>query len=63
PSVKMALLLAKKTMNRYYRRTDESNIYRISMILHPGLKMAYFKEAESDWIDNACHIVRTEYKQ
>jgi hypothetical protein len=31
PSVKMALLLAKKTMNRYYGRSDESNVYRISM--------------------------------
>ena len=31
PSVKMALLLAKKTMNRYYGKTDESNVYRISM--------------------------------
>ncbi|KAJ7929832.1 hypothetical protein B0H13DRAFT_1560978, partial [Mycena leptocephala] len=64
-SVKMALLLATKTMNRYYGRTDESNIYRISMIIHPGLKMAYFKKQNwpSGWINNARHIVRTEYKK
>ncbi|KAJ7642994.1 hypothetical protein DFH06DRAFT_920279, partial [Mycena polygramma] len=60
PAVKMALLLAKKTMNRYYGRTDESDVYRIAMsisfiplqshhltvvslVLHPGLKLAYFR--------------------
>jgi hypothetical protein len=31
PSAKMVLLLTKKTMNRYYEHTDESNVYRISM--------------------------------
>ncbi|KAJ7623107.1 hypothetical protein DFH06DRAFT_1008907, partial [Mycena polygramma] len=30
-SVRMALLLAKKKMNHYYARTDESNVYRIAM--------------------------------
>ncbi|KAF8180271.1 hypothetical protein K438DRAFT_1447906, partial [Mycena galopus ATCC 62051] len=64
PSVKMALLLTKKTLNWYYGRTDESNVYRISMILHPGLKMAYFKKQNrpSDWLDNARHIIRSEYQ-
>ncbi|KAF8180265.1 hypothetical protein K438DRAFT_1842199 [Mycena galopus ATCC 62051] len=60
----MALLLTKKTLNWYYGRTDESNVYRISMILHPGLKMAYFKKQNrpSDWLDNARHIIRSEYQ-
>jgi hypothetical protein len=31
PSVKMALLLAKKKMDQYYSNTDESNVYRIAM--------------------------------
>jgi hypothetical protein len=30
-SIKSALKLAKLTMNKYYSRTDESNIYRIAM--------------------------------
>jgi hypothetical protein len=43
-SIKSALKLAKSTMNKYYSRTDESNVYRIAMsesfhllhILHPA---------------------------
>ena len=31
PAVKAAIALAKATMNRYYSRTDDSNIYRITM--------------------------------
>jgi hypothetical protein len=30
-SIKSALKLAKSTLNKYYSRTDESNIYRIAM--------------------------------
>ncbi|KAJ7310652.1 hypothetical protein DFH08DRAFT_629128, partial [Mycena albidolilacea] len=30
-SIKSALKLAKATMNKYYSRTDESNVYRIAM--------------------------------
>lgn len=31
PSIRSALGLAKKTLNRYYTRTDESEVYRIAM--------------------------------
>ena len=31
PAVKHALSLAKATLDRYYSRTDESNVYRIAM--------------------------------
>lgn len=31
PSIRAAVGLAKKTLNRYYGRTDESNAYRIAM--------------------------------
>ncbi|KAJ6525555.1 hypothetical protein DFH09DRAFT_936571, partial [Mycena vulgaris] len=53
----------KKTMNRYYGKTDESNVYRISMILHPGLKLAYFRQQKwpTDWIENARLITRAEF--
>ncbi|KAJ7598015.1 hypothetical protein C8J56DRAFT_773103, partial [Mycena floridula] len=62
PSVKMALLLAKKTLNQYYGCTDESNVYRTAMsmsvffnsllyannlpVLHLGLKTAYFRQCK-----------------
>ncbi|KAK7017583.1 ribonuclease H-like domain-containing protein, partial [Favolaschia claudopus] len=60
---KVTLLLAKKTMNRYYEHTDESNVYRISMVLHPGLKLAYFNKQNwpAEWIENARRITRTEF--
>ncbi|KAF7371905.1 putative AC9 transposase [Mycena venus] len=33
-------------MNKYYSATDMSNIYRIAMVLHPSLKLQYFKSQE-----------------
>jgi hypothetical protein len=31
PSIRAALGLAKKTINRYYNKTDHSEVYRIAM--------------------------------
>lgn len=31
PSIRAACALAKKTLNRYYSKTDDSNVYRVSM--------------------------------
>ena len=31
PAIKAALAIGKKTINRYYSRTDESEVYRIAM--------------------------------
>jgi hypothetical protein len=79
-AIKMALLLAKRKMNQYYGNTDESNAYRIVMgtpdiswffwhlfvhtVLHPGLKLAYFKKQKwpEDWIATAKQITRDEYE-
>ncbi|KAJ7190628.1 hypothetical protein GGX14DRAFT_304628, partial [Mycena pura] len=54
-SIREALALAKKTMNKYYSATDESNVYRIAMVLHPSLKLEYFKlrRWEQPWIQTA----------
>ncbi|KAJ7231387.1 hypothetical protein B0H12DRAFT_977527, partial [Mycena haematopus] len=54
-SIKSALKLAKSIMNKYYSRTDESNIYRIAMVLHPNYKLEYFRARkwEKAWIDTA----------
>ncbi|KAJ6617293.1 hypothetical protein B0H10DRAFT_1797659 [Mycena sp. CBHHK59/15] len=51
-------------MNQYYANTDESNIYCIVMVLHPGLKLAYFKKQRwpQDWIDTSKSITRDEYQ-
>jgi hypothetical protein len=31
PSIRVALSIGKKTLNRYYNRTDDSKLYRIAM--------------------------------
>jgi hypothetical protein len=55
--------LARKKMNRYYSLTDGSTVYRIAMVLHPGLKLEYFRQHswEQDWIDKAEELTREEY--
>ncbi|KIL60459.1 hypothetical protein M378DRAFT_83694, partial [Amanita muscaria Koide BX008] len=63
-AVKSALLLGKKTLNRYYSLTDSSDVYRIAMVLHPRHKLQYFETTswERDWIATAEEIVTDEYK-
>ena len=55
--------LACNKMNRYYSLTDSSNIYRIAMVLHPGMKLKYFcnQKWEEEWIEQAENLVREEY--
>ncbi|KAF8812190.1 hypothetical protein BYT27DRAFT_7087865, partial [Phlegmacium glaucopus] len=63
PALRSALGLAKKTLNRYYSRTDDSEAYRIAMILHPQYKLEYFRTAkwEEEWIDNAEGLLRMQF--
>lgn len=63
PAIRAALGLAKKTLNRYYSKTDTSEVYRIAMVLHPQYKLQYFKDAkwEPEWIDTAEELVRTQF--
>ena len=63
PSILAAMTLARKKMNRYYSLTDDAAPYRIAMVLHPGLKLKYFRlrEWEKEWIDQAEKMVREEY--
>ncbi|KAJ8454957.1 hypothetical protein ONZ45_g19104 [Pleurotus djamor] len=63
-SVRAALSLAKRTLNKYYDKTDHSEVYRIAMILHPRHKLAYFQKAkwQSTWIQTAREIFLEEYE-
>jgi hypothetical protein len=63
PAIVAAMELARKKMDRYYGLTDNSQIYRIAMVLHPGLKFKYFEEEGWDevWIETAGVLVRREY--
>jgi hypothetical protein len=57
-SIRSALKLAKKVMNKYYSATDDSKVYRVAMgmfcpdtplfltthtVLHPNIKLEYFR--------------------
>ncbi|KAF7336216.1 Dimer-Tnp-hAT domain-containing protein [Mycena venus] len=63
-SIKSALKLTKSTLNKYYSRTDDSNIYRIAMILHPNYKLEYFLawKWEKAWIKTAESLIREEFE-
>ena len=63
PSIVMAMKLAQKKMDRYYSLTDSSNVYRIAMVLHPGMKLEYFHNQrwQEEWIEEASSLVREEY--
>jgi hypothetical protein len=51
------------SMDRYYSLTDSSHVYRIAMVLHPGMKLEYFhnQKWEEEWIEQAETLVREEY--
>jgi len=55
--------LARKKMDCYYSLTDSSNVYRIAMVLHPGMKLEYFhnQKWQGGWIEQAEILVRAEY--
>jgi hypothetical protein len=62
-SLAMAMKLARKKMDRYYSLTDSSNVYRIAMILHLGMKLEYFRNQkwEEEWVEEAENLVHEEY--
>ncbi|KAI0337368.1 hypothetical protein BDW22DRAFT_1313653, partial [Trametopsis cervina] len=55
PCIRAALNLGKQMINKYYDKTDSSEIYRIAMMLHPSYKLSYFREHnwEPEWIKTA----------
>ncbi|KAF8546938.1 hypothetical protein OG21DRAFT_1370878, partial [Imleria badia] len=63
PAIRAAISMAKQTLNRYYSLTDFSDLYRITMVLHPRHKLAYFKSAgwSSEWIETAKELVTNAY--
>ncbi|CAA7270540.1 unnamed protein product [Cyclocybe aegerita] len=63
PSIHAALAIGKRTLNRYYNKTNHSEVYHIAMVLHPCHKLVYFKNAgwQDEWIEAARSIVWDEY--
>ncbi|KAF7423054.1 hypothetical protein PC9H_010246 [Pleurotus ostreatus] len=63
PAVKVGMAFARRTMNKYYSKTDLSSVYRIAIALHPGLEFDYFevKQWKRRWINDAKDLLRTTY--
>ena len=54
---------AKKMLNEYYEKTDQSNAYWITMVVHPKHKLRLFQNVgwEKAWIDTAEELVHEEF--
>jgi len=64
PAIRAALKLGIGLLDKYYSLTDNSEIYRIAMVLHPKHKLKYFEKQGWDkaWITTAEEIVREEFR-
>ncbi|KAE9403575.1 hypothetical protein BT96DRAFT_814924 [Gymnopus androsaceus JB14] len=56
--IQHALPVGKRALNKYYVLTDDSDIYHMAMVLHPSLKLEYFRKAgwTDDWVQDAVDI-------
>ncbi|KAG1861090.1 hypothetical protein C8R48DRAFT_604723, partial [Suillus tomentosus] len=63
PAITAAMKLTCKKINRYYSMTNLSSLYQIAMVLHPGLKLEYFRQQEwnDEWISHAKEITSEVY--
>ncbi|KAJ3756098.1 hypothetical protein EV360DRAFT_27865, partial [Lentinula raphanica] len=63
--VRHALTVGKKTLNKYYERTNDSHIYRMAIILDPSLKLEYFHGAKwpASWVDSAVTVTRDYWER
>ncbi|KAF8234907.1 hypothetical protein L208DRAFT_1259687, partial [Tricholoma matsutake] len=64
PSVHTAIKITKQTLNKYYSLMDPSELYRITMVLHPHHKLVYFKATgwDQDWINIAKGLVQDQFE-
>ncbi|KAI9452712.1 hypothetical protein F5148DRAFT_985885 [Russula earlei] len=65
PAVKHALTFVCQLMDKYYSKTDLSNVYHIAMVLHPQLKLKYFQQHawEKEQIQTAEEIIRDKFSK
>ncbi|EIW51479.1 uncharacterized protein TRAVEDRAFT_87359, partial [Trametes versicolor FP-101664 SS1] len=64
PSVRAAAQRGRVILDKYYTLTDETIIYRLAMILHPGHKLRYFRDENwpEEWITEAVELLRAEWR-
>ncbi|KAF8596708.1 hypothetical protein BDV93DRAFT_454383, partial [Ceratobasidium sp. AG-I] len=62
--MRQAAYRVRRVLNKYYEKTDKSELYRLAMLLHPSMRTSYFDAAgwEGDWIDTAIEIAETCWK-
>ncbi|KAJ7805428.1 hypothetical protein B0H14DRAFT_2199988, partial [Mycena olivaceomarginata] len=55
----VALALGRATLQRYYQKTDASDIYRLALVLHPSFKLDYYRTNgfDSDWFSDTENIL------
>ncbi|KAE9386885.1 hypothetical protein BT96DRAFT_838472 [Gymnopus androsaceus JB14] len=58
-----AFSIGKKTLNKYYALTNNSNIYCIAMVLHPSFKTNYFSHLNwpEDGINDAVEVTHNAW--
>ncbi|KAF8592996.1 hypothetical protein BDV93DRAFT_461993, partial [Ceratobasidium sp. AG-I] len=44
--------------NKYYQKTDDSEMYRLAILMHPSMRKMYLTHSgwEPDWVDTAIEI-------
>ncbi|KAL1949782.1 hypothetical protein VTO73DRAFT_8663 [Trametes versicolor] len=65
PSVRAAAQRGRVILDKYYTLTDETMIYCLAMILHPGHKLQYFRDENwpEEWINEAVELLHAEWRQ
>ncbi|KAF5320196.1 hypothetical protein D9758_018609 [Tetrapyrgos nigripes] len=68
PAVRYSMVKGIAVLDKYYSLTDDSELYRAVMIMHPKYKAQYFRDKgwEEDWIktaiQTACQIWQDRYR-
>ncbi|KAJ7331450.1 hypothetical protein DFH08DRAFT_708471, partial [Mycena albidolilacea] len=62
PAVLRAVALGRATLQRYYQKTDASDIYRLALVLHPSSKLEYYRTNgfDADWISDTENMLRKQ---
>ncbi|QRV88431.1 alpha-glucosidase C [Ceratobasidium sp. AG-Ba] len=61
--MRLAAQRARAVLNKYYDITDQSNLYRAAVLLHPSMRRQYVVLAEwpTSWIEKSIEIVMRIY--
>ncbi|KAJ7194814.1 hypothetical protein GGX14DRAFT_377563, partial [Mycena pura] len=60
--VRAAALAGLGILDKYYAKTDESIMYRVSMLMHPSYRLSYFEKQDwpEDWKSQALKLARDQ---